>query len=174
VTARATRAGDPTIVFSILLNLVGPPANILISASPTQVRCGEKSTVTAIVVDSAGQTVSDNTSVEFVVNLGGTGTAGRIFGPVAPLSSGIGFTAKGIATFLVLTSEVNVGTYDIVAQADVPPDRQAPTASTRISCSVPAAAPTAAAAAAAPVATTVAAPASPVRPPNTGDGGLLP
>ncbi len=79
VTARATRAGDPTIVFSILLNLVGPPANILISASPTQVRCGEKSTVTAIVVDSAGQTVSDNTSVEFVVNLGGTGTAGPHF-----------------------------------------------------------------------------------------------
>ncbi len=172
VTARATRAGDPTLVFSILLNLVGPPANILISASPTQVRCGEKSTVTAIVVDSVGQTVSDNTSVEFVVNLGGTGTAGRIFAPVAPLSSGIGFTAKGIATFLVLTSEVNVGTYDIVAQADVPLDRQAPTASTRISCSVPAGAATVAAAA--PVATTVAAPAALVRPPNTGDGGLLP
>jgi hypothetical protein len=172
VTARASRPGAPTLTFSFLLNLIGPPAKIIVSATPTSLRCGEKSTVTAVVVDSINQTVSDNTPIEFVVNYGGTGVVGRILGPVAPLASGVGVTTNGVAPFFVLTSDQNVGTYEIVATAEGFPNQPPVTASTQISCFVPAtpaaAAPAATAVAPAGAQTSTAA----VRPPNTGDGGL--
>jgi hypothetical protein len=176
VTARATRPGSPTVVTTFVLNLLGPPNKIILSAAPTSVRCGEKVTATAVVVDAINQTVSDNTPVEYVVNLGGTGTAARIFGPIAPISSGVGPTTKGVSTFFLLTSTANVGTYEIVASADGLPNQARITATTSVSCFVPPGeTPSPAAAAPAP---TVVAPAgsttagAAVRPPNTGSGGL--
>jgi hypothetical protein len=103
----------------IQVTVIGPPASITVAASPTSLRCGEKSTVTATVKDAIGQNVSDHTRVEFVTNLGGTlaGTGGvaGFAGPVVPISSNVGDTFGGVATVFLITSEVTSGPYEVVA-----------------------------------------------------------
>jgi hypothetical protein len=171
VTARITRPGSPTLITTFVLNLLGPPAKIIISANPTSVRCGEKVTVSTVVVDAINQTVSDNTPVEYVVNYGGTGTAARLFAPISPVSSGLGLTIKGQSSYFLLTSNANVGPYEIVASAKGLPDQPPIVAETTITCFLPpgeSPAPASSATAVAPSGANVAA----VRPPNTGDGGL--
>jgi hypothetical protein len=169
IRARVDRPGEDPKVFTFSINVIGPPAQIFLEARPTNVVCGEKITVGAVVVDVLGQPVSDNTPIEFVTNFGGTGTAGAIRGIIAPLSSTIGRTLDGKATFFLLTSNVNVGNYDVVALSEgifsTPPVRS----TISVSCFRPATATPAPAA-------TIVAPSTgtgvTVRPPNTGDAGL--
>jgi hypothetical protein len=153
------------------MNLIGPPASITLSASPSRVECGEKVVLTAAVTDALGQPVSDLTPVEFVVNLGGTGTSGKLAGLIAPISSGVGVTYGGVATFFLLTSDVHVGEYNVVAQSQTQFNLNPAVATTSVSCFNQSPTPAPAAAAAAPTAVAPAA-ATTVRPPNTGDGGL--
>ena len=167
IKAHISKSGEASRDITFTINLIGPPAQIFLQAAPTRVICGEKVTVNATVVDALGQPVSDHTPIEFVVNLGGTGTAARLLGPVAPISSGVGRTLGGVAQFFLLTSNANTGNYDIVAQSEgifsTPPVVQ----TTSISCTrapTPTAAP-------ATVVPTVAAGIG-IRPPNTGDAGL--
>ena len=169
IKARITKDGEDPRVATFTINVIGPPAKIFLQASPTRVVCGEKIVVDAVVVDVLGQPVSDNTPIEFVTNFGGTGTAGAIRGLVAPLSSTISRTLSGTTRFFLLTSSVNVGNYDVIAESEGIFSTPPVTASVSVSCFVPAT-PT-------PVpAATVVAPATgtgvTVRPPNTGDGGL--
>jgi len=171
VKAHISKAGEPSLDVTFLMNLVGPPSAITLSASPTRVECGEKVVVTAAVTDAIGQPVSDLTPVEFVVNLGGTGTSGKLAGLVAPVSSGVGVTYGGVATFFLLTSDVHVGEYNVVAQSQTQFNLAPAVATTSVSCFNPSPTPAPAQAAAAPTAAAPAA-ATTVRPPNTGDGGL--
>jgi hypothetical protein len=89
------------ICVTTTVKVIGPPASVTVSASPTSVNCGEKSTVTATVVDSIGQNVSDHTRVEFVTNLGGviggTGAVAGFAANVAPVSSSVADTFGGVA-----------------------------------------------------------------------------
>jgi len=101
------------------VKVIGPPASITVSASPTSVNCGEKSTVTANVVDSIGQPVSDHTRVEFVTNfggvIGGTGAVAGFAANVAPISSSVADTFGGVATSFLLTSTEHTGPYEVIA-----------------------------------------------------------
>jgi len=101
------------------VKVIGPPASVTVSASPTSVNCGEKSTVTATVVDSIGQNVSDHTRVEFVTNIGGviggTGAVAGFASNTAPVSNSVADTFGGVATAFLLTSSVNQGPYEVVA-----------------------------------------------------------
>jgi hypothetical protein len=101
------------------VKVIGPPASITVAASPTSVNCGEKSTVTATVVDAIGQSVSDHTRVEFVTNLGGviggTGAVAGFAANVAPVSSSVADTFGGVATAFLITSDVTSGPYEVVA-----------------------------------------------------------
>jgi hypothetical protein len=109
----------PDICVSVDVTVIGPPASITVAASPTSVRCGEKSTVTATVKDSIGQNVSDHTRVEFITNLGGViagqGAVAGFAGPVVPISSSVGDTFGGVSTAFLLTSESHSGPYEVVA-----------------------------------------------------------
>jgi hypothetical protein len=108
------------------VTVVGPPAFITATASPTSVRCdqGEKAQITAKVTDAIGQPVSPHTLVEAVTNFGGVlggtgllsgGLGGSILGQVAPLSSTIAETdANGNATFFLITSQTHTGNYDVL------------------------------------------------------------
>jgi len=93
---------------------------------------------------------------------------------VAPLSSNVSRTQNGIATFFLLTSRLNVGNYEVVAESEGIFSTPPVIASVSVSCFVPpTATPTAApAAVAAAPAAAAPAPQTTVRPPNTGDGGL--
>jgi hypothetical protein len=109
----------PDICVSVDVTVIGPPASITVAASPTSVRCGEKSTITATVKDSIGQNVSDHTRVEFITNLGGViagqGAVAGFAGPVVPISSSVGDTFGGVSTAFLLTSESHSGPYEVVA-----------------------------------------------------------
>jgi hypothetical protein len=109
----------PDICVSVDVTVIGPPASITVAASPTNVRCGEKSTITATVKDSIGQNVSDHTRVEFITNLGGVlagqGAVAGFAGPVVPISSSVGDTFGGVSTAFLLTSESHSGPYEVVA-----------------------------------------------------------
>jgi hypothetical protein len=119
VTACWEVVGGADICKAVQVTVIGPPASITVAASPTSLRCGEKSTITATVKDAIGQNVSDHTRVEFVTNLGGTlaGTGGvaGFAGPVVPISSNVCDTFGGVATVFLLTSEVTSGPYEVVA-----------------------------------------------------------
>lgn len=175
IRAHISREGEPSRDVVFVINLIGPPARIFLQATPLRVQCGEKISMTAAVVDVLGQPVSDNTPIEFVVNLGGTVAAqARFLAPVAPISSGIGFTRGGVAQFFLLTSTVNIGNYDVIATSEGVFSTPPVSNTVSVSCFVPAS-PTATSAAAAPTVVSGAAPATgAIRPPNTGDGGLLP
>jgi len=107
------------VCLTTTVTVVGPPASITVAASPTSVTCGEKSTITATVVDSIGQNVSDHTRVEFVTNLGGviagTGAVAGFAANVAPISSSVADTFGGVATAFLITSDVTSGPYEVVA-----------------------------------------------------------
>lgn len=107
------------VCLTVTVTVVGPPASITVAASPTSVTCGEKSTITATVVDSIGQNVSDHTRVEFVTNLGGviggTGAVAGFAANVAPVSSSVADTFGGVATAFLITSDVTSGPYEVVA-----------------------------------------------------------
>jgi hypothetical protein len=101
------------------VKVIGPPASITVAASPTSVTCGEKSTITATVVDSIGQNVSDHTRVELVTNLGGviggTGAVAGFAANIAPVSSSVADTFGGVATAFLITSDVTSGPYEVIA-----------------------------------------------------------
>jgi len=107
------------VCLTVTVTVVGPPASITVAASPTSVTCGEKSTITATVVDSIGQNVSDHTRVEFVTNLGGvlagTGAVAGFAANVAPVSSTVADTFGAVATTFLITSDVTSGPYEVVA-----------------------------------------------------------
>jgi hypothetical protein len=181
------------LILTATITVVGPPASIKVAASPTNVQCGEKSTITATVTDSVGQNVSDHTRVEMVSNFGATigGTGSTLgfpgVGAVNPLSSSAAETFSGVATAFLLTSTEHVGPYEVVvasggsvggvvstAQPGVTYTTgsfsTAPvSAQVTVTCALPVVA------GAAPVAVApIAAPRTGegIRPPNTGDAGL--
>ncbi len=181
--------GALDICRTVQVTVIGPPASITVAASPTSLRCGEKSTITVTVKDAIGQNVSDHTVVELVTNLGGTigGTGGVAsgFGLVSPISSNGAGTFGGVATAFLLTSESHSGPYEVVATTggtspfndgssgiqqttlggifSTPPI----SAQVTVTCTIPAPiAPTAAATVTAPRTGTG------ITPPNTGDAGL--
>jgi hypothetical protein len=117
ITACAEING-PDICVSTTVTVIGPPASVTVAASPTSLRCGEKSTITATVKDSIGQNVSDHTRVEFITNLGGViagqGAVASFAGLVTPISSSVGSTFGGVSTGFLLTSESHSGPYEVV------------------------------------------------------------
>jgi hypothetical protein len=119
VTACINVVSGDDICKSVEITVIGPPASVTVAASPTSVRCGEKSTITVTVKDAVGQNVSDHTAVELVSNLGGTiggtGAVAGFAGPVVPISSSVAGTFGGVATAFLLTSETHTGPYEVVA-----------------------------------------------------------
>jgi hypothetical protein len=187
ITAIITASGAD-VVLTTKVTVVGPPFAMTISASPTTVRCGEKATITVSVKDAIGQNVSDHTRVEAVTNaggvLGGTGAVANNAGPVVPVSSTVGETFQGQATFYLLTSEQHEGPYEVVVTTggagslgsalggvfSTPPV----VIQTTVTCTGPA--PVVAAPSAPAAAPTITAPRTgqgpSISPPNTGDAGL--
>jgi hypothetical protein len=175
-TVRATIDEEgPDVTATATVTVVGPPAFITLSAAPTTVICGEKSTITVKVTDAIGQNVSDHTVVELVTNFGGVlgGTGGTLgfpgVGAVNPLSSAAAETFNGVAVAYLLTSTEHVGAYEVVAAAGGSLSgafsTSVVTSQVTVTCSLPAA----------PVAPTVTAPVTgtgSITPPNTGDAGL--
>jgi len=110
--------GGQDVIETTTVTVVGPPADLKVTASPSTLKCGEKATITATVKDSIGQNVSEHTRVEAVTNfggvLGGTGAVAGSAGPVVPVSSTLAETYDGVATFYLLTSEAHVGPYEVV------------------------------------------------------------
>jgi hypothetical protein len=188
VTVSVEVEGGTDLVATATITVIGPPASITVSASPTAVRCGEKSTITATVKDSIGQNVSEHTFVEAITNaggvLGGTGAVANFAAPVTPISSTVSETFSGVSTFFLLTSEQHSGPYEVVVtsggtggigdilQTDIglglggtwstPPI----SAQATVTCTIPAAV----------AAPTITAPrtgtGASITPPNTGDAGL--
>jgi len=119
ITACVQNLNNLDTCVSTVVTVVGPPASITVAASPTSLTCGEKSTITATVVDSIGQNVSDHTRVELVTNLGGviggTGAVAGFAANVAPVSSSVADTFGGVATAFLITSDVTSGPYEVVA-----------------------------------------------------------
>jgi len=114
-----TESGDvQTILLKTAITVVGPPAApIVVAADATSVTCGDRVTITVTVKDSKGQNVSDHTLVEAVSTLGsvlgGTGAVAGPLGFVVPISSTLTETFNGVATFFLLTSQTQVGIYDV-------------------------------------------------------------
>jgi hypothetical protein len=184
ITAIIAVSSGQDIVKTVDVTVVGPPFSMTISASPTSVRCGEKATIQVTVKDAIGQNVSEHTRVEAVTNaggvLGGTGAVANLSGPVVPISSTVGETFNGQATFYLLTSEQHSGPYEVVVTTggagalgsalggvfSTPPV----VIQTTVTCTLPAPV------VAAPAAPTVTAPRTgqgpSISPPNTGDAGL--
>jgi hypothetical protein len=172
--------GGSDVVGSVKVTVVGPPASITVSASPTSLRCGEKATITATVKDSVGQAVSPHTRVEAITNAGGvlagTGAVAGQAGPVVPISSTVAETdSSGNTTIFLLTSEQHSGAYEVVVTSGGSGavtsvlgglfSTQPVSAQTTVSCSLAAA-----------VAPTVTAPRTGqggITPPSTGDAGLV-
>jgi hypothetical protein len=170
-------------VASATVTIVGPPAAIVVQASPTSLTCGEKATITVTVKDAIGQNVSDHTRVEIITNLGGvlggTGAAAGFSLPTTPISSTAADTFGGVATAYLLTSNAHAGPYEVLATSGgtAVDDSGTPTylggvfstppvtAQTTVTCALTAPAPAA----------TITAPATGtgITPPSTGDAGLL-
>ncbi len=108
------------LVIKTTVTVVGPPAanGVTVTAAPASLACGEKATITVDVKDSIGQPVSDHTFVEAVTNAGGvlagTGAVAGQAGLVSPVSSTVAETFGGKVTFYLLTSTANVGKYEVV------------------------------------------------------------
>jgi hypothetical protein len=108
------------LVLKTTVTVVGPPAanGVTVTAAPASLACGEKATVTVDVKDAAGQPVSDHTWVEAVTNAGGvlagTGAVAGGVGLVTPVSSTVAETFGGKATLYLLTSTAHVGKYEVV------------------------------------------------------------
>jgi hypothetical protein len=89
--------------------LVGPPAFLVLTASPANVVCGERSTILATVTDALNQRVADETPIRFDTNHGGE----MVFRQAK--------TYGGIATTMLLTSEVHAGSYVVAAHTVLDP-----------------------------------------------------
>jgi hypothetical protein len=190
VTATISVDGADSIIKSVTVTVVGPPAALTAAATPTTLRCGEKATITVTVKDSIGQNVSDHTRVEAVTNAGGvlagTGAVAGQAGPVVPVSSTVAETFNGVATLFLLTSDQHVGPYEVVVTSGGAGSvagsslggvfsTAAQSVQTTVTCTLPAPP----APAPAPAQPTAAAPVTPPRtgsgpitPPSTGDAGL--
>jgi hypothetical protein len=120
VSGVGLNCGVGNLILTGTVTVVGPPSSITVTASPTSLNCGEKSTVTVTVKDAAGQNVSDHTRIEAVTNFGGViGGTGSTLGfpgvpPTGPLSSGAAETFSGVATLFLLTATDHVGPYEVV------------------------------------------------------------
>jgi hypothetical protein len=158
---------------TLTINVVGPPAFIAISASPTQVTCGEKSEITVSVTDALNQQVSDNTRIEVLTNYGGvlagTGTSLTTNQPVNPISSTTVEIFSGIGTAYLITSPQHVGPYEVLA-ASTPSEfvpileNSAPvTSQATVTCTL---------ATSAPPVTAPDTGTGAIKPPNTGEAGL--
>jgi hypothetical protein len=169
VTARVFGPSG-VITVGLQMKLIGPPAVISMTATPSSVRCGEKVTVRATVKDAAGQEVSDDTPIGFKTNVGGTAAAPGLLGVVAPVSSSIGFTYAGVAETFVLTSTAHVGTYEVVATGTGVFSTPPVTGQVSFSCFLPTPTPAPTTAAT----QVAAAPRQGITPPSTGDAGLVP
>ena len=98
----------PTDVLPFRVNIVGRPAFITLTASPSEVVPGEAVTVLATVSDALNQNVPDGTEVRFTAT-----PEGRLTNEIAP-------TLGGVAMTYLLTSNSGPGIYTIVAStADV-------------------------------------------------------
>jgi len=108
------------LVLKTTVTVVGPPAanGVTVTAAPASLACGEKATITVDVKDAIGQPVSDHTFVEAVTNAGGvlagTGAVAGQAGLVSPISSTVAETFGGKVTFYLLTSTAHVGKYEVV------------------------------------------------------------
>jgi hypothetical protein len=108
------------LVLKTTVTVVGPPAanGVTVTAAPASLACGEKATITVDVKDAIGQPVSDHTFVEAVTNAGGvlagTGAVAGQAGLVSPVSSTVAETFGGKVTFYLLTSTAHVGKYEVV------------------------------------------------------------
>jgi hypothetical protein len=113
-------ADNDDLFVKTTVTVVGPPAanGVTVTAAPASLACGEKATITATINDSIGQPVSDHTLVEAVTNAGGvlagTGAVAGQAGLVSPVSSTVAETFGGKVTFYLLTSTAHVGKYEVV------------------------------------------------------------
>ena len=122
---------------------------------------------------------SDHTLVEAVTNyggvLGGTGAVSSGAGPVVPLSSTVAETFDGEATFFLLTSDTQVGPYEVVIVAGEQGSPNTglgiglPRGLVKVSCSV-SPAPVIPTQSTGPAGTSP--PSIDISPPSTGDAGL--
>jgi hypothetical protein len=165
------------------VTVVGPPvAPVVLTTDQTNVRCGERVQITATIKDAAGQNVSDHTVVEAATNaggvLGGTGAIAAEAGLVSPVSSSVGETVNGVATFWLITSELHQGTYTVIVTTGgggaIASGGLFSTAPVSGSVTVTCGGPTTTAPTAPSPAATVRAPSTGqgITPPSTGDAGL--
>jgi hypothetical protein len=191
VTALIVMDGQD-LALQVKVLVVGPPAQIVVTATPETVRCGEKAAITVEVADALRQPVSDLTRVEAVTNmggiLGGTGAVAGQAGPVVPVSSTVAETFGGRAAFYLLTSDLQTGPYQVVVAtggagavgSELGGRFSTPPIVATVSVSCVNEGPTGVVASAGPPAAgpppPSTAPAAPpvIRPPSTGNGGLLP
>jgi hypothetical protein len=116
----ANPTDNDDLVLRKTITVVGPPAanGVTVTAAPATLACGEKATISVDVKDSIGQPVSDHTWVEAVTNAGGvlagTGAVAGQAGLVSPVSSTVAETFGGKVTFYLLTSTAHVGKYEVV------------------------------------------------------------
>jgi hypothetical protein len=176
VTIRIENERDDLEV-TATITVVGPPAFITISASPTTLVCGEKSEITVSVTDKLNQLVSDHTFIEVVTNwggvLGGTGSSLVNGGPVDPVSNTTITLLNGVGKAYLITSDTHIGQYEVLAASTAsffgrnlenhpPVVAQVTVTCTKGTTSVTA-----------PNTGTGTSNVGTIRPPNTGDGGLV-
>jgi hypothetical protein len=180
----APATGSATVL-TTNVTVVGPPASVSVTANPTSVNCGQQVLITAKIVDAIGQNVSEHTVAEAITNiggvLGGTGAVANLAGPVVPISSTVTETFSGVATFYLITSQSNVGPYQVIVTSggggalggalgglfSTPPV----SGSVSVTCTNPA--PPAPPAASAPSQAVPPRVGQGITPPNTGDAGLV-
>jgi len=132
------------------LTVVGAPASIVLSADPAEIACDGTATsiVTAVIADSAGNPVAQNTKVNFSVVALGTAN---------PINT---FTLNGIATSVITPlSNASAGVTVIVTAGDSSIGTVVQ-ASTRVDCALPI-----------EVVPSATVPVGTVTPPDTGTGG---
>jgi hypothetical protein len=167
---------------TVTVTVIGPPAFMTISASPTSVVCGEKAQIAVSVTDALNQRVSDNTEIEVITNyggvFGGTGSSLTSNQPVNPLSSTVVEVFDGVGIAYLLTSNTHVGQYEVLA-ASTPAffgtrllDATPVVAQVTVTCTMgdpSVTAPSTGTGASAPPTSSVG---GIITPPNTGDAGL--
>lgn len=152
------------IFLSQAVTIVGPPASLTITSSPSSLICGEKAAFSGTVRDAIGQNVSPGTPVEIVTNFGGVTATGNSGGTLAVSASTV---AGGNFSGFLLTSTTHVGPYEVVASV-TGANGQPIFAQTTVTCTMAAAAAPTAAATVRPPSTGTGS----ITPPNTGDAGL--
>jgi hypothetical protein len=74
------------------VKVIGPPNKIIIEASPATIRCGEKSTITVTVKDSAGQNVQDHLNVQLSATTNPPWRIGTFEQPIVVTQNGVAKT----------------------------------------------------------------------------------